>query len=55
MSGKQTIQCAVKTCKYHDRDGKCSLNSIQVSPDAASPKVDSAEESMCASFEVLGR
>lgn len=53
MAGRQMIKCAVKSCKYHDMEGKCGLNSIQVAPDASSPKVKSADQSMCSSFECL--
>lgn len=51
MSAKQTIKCSVNSCRYHSTDGRCSLNSIQVAPDASSPKVNSNDQSMCSSFE----
>lgn len=50
-SGQQTIRCDVEECKHHDSNDVCQLNSIAVSSSAAHPHVDSADGSMCASFE----
>lgn len=48
---KQNILCSVSSCKYNQDARECSLRSILVAPDAAAPRVDSAEQSMCSSFE----
>ena len=43
------ICCSVRTCAYHDALAQhCTLESIQVGCDAASPK--SSEHTECASF-----
>jgi len=50
-SGKQTIRCDVEECRHNDGNDLCQLNSIAVSSNAAHPHVESADDSMCASFE----
>ncbi len=47
--GCQTIHCTVESCEHHDKNDKCMLNSIQVSP--LINVADFPEESMCESFE----
>jgi hypothetical protein len=53
QTGHQNIQCSVSSCKYNEGAKECSLKSIKVAPDAASPHVASADQSMCSSFEHL--
>lgn len=50
----QCIHCDVASCEYHAREGKCSLNDIQVSP---KPNCSSAnaDESVCASYRSRGK
>lgn len=50
-NSKQNILCSVSSCKYNQNAKECSLRSILVTSDAAAPRVDSAEQSMCSSFE----
>lgn len=47
--GRQTIYCAVASCRNHNHNGCCLLDCIQVSPLAGTAV--SSEESMCDSFE----
>lgn len=47
--GCQTIHCTVESCEHHDKNDKCALNSIQISP--LITVADFPEESMCESFE----
>ena len=52
MEKNQKINCTVESCKYNDRDQKCVLNQITVTPidncDTKQP-----DESMCSSYENL--
>lgn len=49
QQGHQSIGCSVDTCKHYVQGGGCSLKNIQVAP--LTNMVNSAEESMCQSFE----
>lgn len=48
---KNPIECSVDSCKYNEEGSICNLDTIQVSSCADAPSVQSAEQSMCASFE----
>lgn len=50
ISGRQTINCSVASCKYNLEGNYCSLEEIQVAPVSS---VDSGQddESMCSSYE----
>lgn len=48
---KNPIECSVDSCKYNENGSICNLETINVSPCADAPTVNSAEQSMCASFE----
>ena len=50
-TGHQSIECSVVSCKYHDREGKCSLERIQVEPTPMAYTGEAADESMCGSYK----
>jgi len=47
----QTIHCSVASCRHHDTQNMCRLDSIRVTPNCNchSGKCD---ESMCGSYEI---
>ena len=53
QNGHQNIQCSVSSCKFNKDARECALKNIKVTPDAAAPQVNSADQSMCSSFEHL--
>ena len=50
-SGHQSIECSVVSCKYHDQEGRCSLERIQVEPTPMAYTGEAADESMCGSYK----
>lgn len=50
-TGHQSIECSVVSCKFHDKEGRCSLSSIQVEPTPMAYTGEAADESMCGSYK----
>ncbi|MEF9880846.1 MAG: DUF1540 domain-containing protein, partial [Clostridia bacterium] len=48
-ANNQSIRCDVCSCKHHENDGKCELESITVSPRCDCSSGD-CDESLCASY-----
>ena len=49
-SGHQCIECSVVSCKYHNENGHCGLERIQVEPTPMAYTGEAADESMCGSY-----
>ena len=55
MEANQKINCTVATCKYNNKkNAKCTLESIHVAP-IKNMDTETADESMCASYENEGK
>lgn len=50
-SGHQSIECSVVSCKFHDKEGRCGLERIQVEPTPMAYTGEAADESMCGSYK----
>ena len=51
MQEKQTINCTVESCIYHNgKEEKCTLKSIEVKP-KQNVQTKKPDESMCASYK----
>lgn len=53
ISGKQTIDCSVKSCIHNSKGKYCDLSRIQVEPDTTHNDTHSGsprDESACASY-----
>ncbi len=50
-TGHQCIECSVVSCKFHDQQGRCSLDRIQVEPTPMAYTGEAADESMCGSYK----
>ena len=51
MEANQKINCTVSSCKYNNQEKeKCTLEAIQVAP-MEDVDTETADESMCASYE----
>ena len=50
-TGHQSIECSVVSCKYHDKEGGCSLDRIRVEPTPMAYTGEAADESMCGSYQ----
>lgn len=50
-SGHQSIECSVVSCKFHDKEGRCGLERIQVEPTPMAYTGEAADESMCGSYQ----
>lgn len=53
ISGKQTIDCTVKSCKHNSKGKFCDLSRIQVEPDMVhndSHSGSPSDESSCGSY-----
>lgn len=51
ISGGPSVQCDVKNCQYHEKDGRCSAGQIVVGPAYAVSNADTA----CSTFKPSAR
>lgn len=49
-TGHQCIHCSVASCKHHNAENYCDLESINVEPTPMAYTGEAADESMCGSY-----